>query len=495
SHLRLLDAWGYKDRCVTRCWPGSGSSFCCDDDYFVLRNTVMPSALSEASNLKDTTEELLFDDPYSGHADSEAVALYDGWYSHADNAGIAIVRNSYALGGGGEVIITDDWPCTGGDTISSPYITCWLVGETHCLKAITPQNISGHECVFHHWSHFDPYGSMITEDWYDPEWPISVTAEFDYHRYIAYFSGGPYSAQVVSPDGNQIWHVGEERTIEWDVSPGADSSTRVDVFLDRNGGNDGYPEQILDSIPGAYYWGWAWTVTPPYSTHCRMKVVAYDRAGNSAEDVSNQDFIISDSGNNNPDLYSHIQCKYPQDECADCMKYGESVTIEILANDPDGDSIFYEWYAWFGHFAENGQHTVTTAQNSVTYVAPTKAKEGETVQFQDYISVGVTDVRGGQTFAVGEPELHDEGYTCNCGDANDDGVVNVGDVVYLVSYLYKGGPEPVAPTERGDANNDCIINVGDVAYLVTYIYKGGPQPECCWFISGEKLELKGYSFR
>jgi len=256
----------------------------------------MPSALSEASNLKDTTEELLFDDPYSGHADSEAAALYDGWYSHADNAGIAIVRNSYALGTGGQVIVTDDWPCSGGDTIPSPYTTCWLMGETHCLMAITPQNIQGHECTFHHWSHFDPYGSMITEDWYDPEWAISVTAEFDYHRYVAYFTGGPYSAQVVTPDGNQIWQAGEERMIEWDVSPGADSSTRVDVFLDRNGGNDGYPERLLDSIPGAYYSGWAWTVTPPYSTHCRIKVVAYDRAGNFAEDVSNNDFIISDRG-------------------------------------------------------------------------------------------------------------------------------------------------------------------------------------------------------
>ncbi len=124
SQLRLLDTWGYKDRCVTRCQPGSGSSFCCDETRFerkfVLFNTVMPSALSEASNLKDTTEELLFDDPYSGHADSEAVALYDGWYSHADNAGIAIVRNSYASGNKGKVIITPDWGCDDGDTVSSP---------------------------------------------------------------------------------------------------------------------------------------------------------------------------------------------------------------------------------------------------------------------------------------------------------------------------------------------------------------------------------------
>ena len=31
------------------------------------------------------------------------------------------------------------------------------------------------------------------------------------------------------------------------------------------------------------------------------------------------------------------------------------------------------------------------------------------------------------------------------GDVNGDGIINVGDIVYLVSYLYKGGPEPNCP--------------------------------------------------
>ena len=65
-----------------------------------------------------------------------------------------------------------------------------------------------------------------------------------------------------------------------------------------------------------------------------------------------------------------------------------------------------------------------------------------------------------------------------CGDVQGDGIVNVGDVVYLVSYLYKSGPEPVCPSERGDVNNDGVINVGDVVYLVSYLYKGGPKPAC-----------------
>ncbi|MGB2988508.1 MAG: hypothetical protein WBC98_00985, partial [Candidatus Zixiibacteriota bacterium] len=54
----------------------------------------------------------------------------------------------------------------------------------------------------------------------------------------------------------------------------------------------------------------------------------------------------------------------------------------------------------------------------------------------------------------------------------------VGDVVYLVSYLYKGGPKPYCPTARGDVNDDGVINVGDVVYLVSFLYKGGPEPKC-----------------
>jgi hypothetical protein len=63
------------------------------------------------------------------------------------------------------------------------------------------------------------------------------------------------------------------------------------------------------------------------------------------------------------------------------------------------------------------------------------------------------------------------------GDTNGDGIVNVGDIVYLVSYLYKGGPEPY-PVWVGDCNCDEIVNVGDIVFLVSYLYKGGDPPSC-----------------
>jgi hypothetical protein len=62
-----------------------------------------------------------------------------------------------------------------------------------------------------------------------------------------------------------------------------------------------------------------------------------------------------------------------------------------------------------------------------------------------------------------------------CGDANADQSVDLGDVVYLISYLYKNGPAPSLP-RSGDVNRDGIVNLGDVVYLVTYLYKGGLPP-------------------
>ena len=63
------------------------------------------------------------------------------------------------------------------------------------------------------------------------------------------------------------------------------------------------------------------------------------------------------------------------------------------------------------------------------------------------------------------------------GDANWDGVIDLGDILHLVSYLYKGGPPPV-PFEAGDVDCNGDIDLGDLLYLVAYLYKAGPAPGC-----------------
>jgi len=63
------------------------------------------------------------------------------------------------------------------------------------------------------------------------------------------------------------------------------------------------------------------------------------------------------------------------------------------------------------------------------------------------------------------------------GDANADAVVNVGDAVFIVNYVFKGGTAPSC-LPAADANADAVVNVGDAVYLVNYVFKGGSAPVC-----------------
>jgi hypothetical protein len=85
--------------------------------------------------------------------------------------------------------------------------------------------------------------------------------------------------------------------------------------------------------------------------------------------------------------------------------------------------------------------------------------------------------------------------SCDCrpGDANNDGSKNVGDAVYLISYVFKGGAAPVPyPKCSGDANGDCAVNVGDAVYMISYVFKGGSPPVSCdtWLTTCGPLLMK-----
>jgi len=60
-----------------------------------------------------------------------------------------------------------------------------------------------------------------------------------------------------------------------------------------------------------------------------------------------------------------------------------------------------------------------------------------------------------------------------CGDCNGDGRVTVADATYLVTFIYREGPDPVG---SGDVNLDGRITVADATYLVAFIYRGGAPP-------------------
>jgi hypothetical protein len=67
-----------------------------------------------------------------------------------------------------------------------------------------------------------------------------------------------------------------------------------------------------------------------------------------------------------------------------------------------------------------------------------------------------------------------------CGDANGDHTVDISDCVYLIQYIFGGGPA-LQPLCSGDANGDGFVDISDAVYLIAYIFGGGPPPvpDCC----------------
>ncbi len=127
-------------------------------------------------------------------------------------------------------------------------------------------------------------------------------------------------------------------------------------------------------------------------------------------------------------------------------------------------------------------------------------RAGEQINWQ-VISGGGTDGSStnygllgtvGQT-AVGEGSSTSYGLThgywissvsgaCDCepGEANGVPLINILDVVYIINYKYKGGPDPVPYALcSADADCSCVVNILDVVYIINYKYKSGPAMCAC----------------
>jgi len=97
-------------------------------------------------------------------------------------------------------------------------------------------------------------------------------------------------------------------------------------------------------------------------------------------------------------------------------------------------------------------------------IAPANPKE-DLAQLQQFIAEA-------RSFVQNQPVIL-------CGDINNSGSCELGDVVSLISYLYKSGPPPtVGPLLRADGNTSGQVELGDVVTLISYLYKNGPAPLC-----------------
>ncbi len=61
------------------------------------------------------------------------------------------------------------------------------------------------------------------------------------------------------------------------------------------------------------------------------------------------------------------------------------------------------------------------------------------------------------------------------GSANADGRLDIADGIYILNYLFAGGP-PLPCELAGDANGDCVLDSSDAVYVIMHQFLGGPPP-------------------
>jgi hypothetical protein len=108
---------------------------------------------------------------------------------------------------------------------------------------------------------------------------------------------------------------------------------------------------------------------------------------------------------------------------------------------------------------------------SLTFRTAVHPTGGQVCMYTPYEQIAVTWP------AAGEVDSFEVTAGTRRGDANYDCKLTVADIVYLVSYLFKGGPPPFV-SQAGDFNCDGQITVADVIYLLNYLFKGGPPAPC-----------------
>jgi hypothetical protein len=102
--------------------------------------------------------------------------------------------------------------------------------------------------------------------------------------------------------------------------------------------------------------------------------------------------------------------------------------------------------------------------------------EGEiSLNFGEYFLTGsvdyVTEIQN--TFDVRE---FTDSMSFIRGDANKDGKIDISDGIFILNFLFLGGPRPIKPTDRADVNDDNRVDISDGVGLLTYLFRGGPEP-------------------
>ncbi len=168
------------------------------------------------------------------------------------------------------------------------------------------------------------------------------------------------------------------------------------------------------------------------------------------------DVTVTETGNHAPFIEENILF-------LTMVVANRDTTIVLNATDVDGDPITMTCDS----VAENAVFTDSGNGIATYYFAPSTSQIGEAFR----VNFIATD----PSAAVDTVYTVFRVITILRGDVNSDEDLNLLDIMYLISYLYKDGQAP-ASSEAADANFDNTLNLMDCTYLINFFYKSGPPP-------------------
>jgi beta-lactamase superfamily II metal-dependent hydrolase len=217
-----------------------------------------PGALNSVSGEPDTEPPVVAVVAPNGGESWEAGTVHDITWTATDNVGVTSIDIYYSTTGAGgpfTEIATDE---------SNDGVYPWTVPNdpsTDCYVKVVA---------------FDA-ATNNAEDVSDAAFAITSTPDTE-----------PPSVAVIAPNGGETWQVGTVHDITWNATDNV-GVTSIDIYYSTTGAGGPFTEIATgESNDGVH----PWTVPDDPSTNCYVKVVAFDAATNSAEDVSDGAFTI-----------------------------------------------------------------------------------------------------------------------------------------------------------------------------------------------------------
>lgn len=109
--------------------------------------------------------------------------------------------------------------------------------------------------------------------------------------------------------------------------------------------------------------------------------------------------------------------------------------------------------------------------------------------FDDFADADVDGVADGcdncpDEFNPGQEDADSDGVGDACevcaiaitGDVDLTETLTSTDIIYMVNYVFKSGPEPMPCPASADVDCSGAVNSGDIIYMVNHVFKSGPEP-------------------